>query len=397
MKRTTKLALLFASAYFMSYITRINFGAVISEMETATGFSKELLSLSVTGSFITYGVGQLISGFLGDRISPKKLVLYGFIITVLMNTAIPFCPSPYVMAAVWCVNGFAQSLMWPPIVKLMTVLFTEEEYKKVCQKVILGSSFATVAIYLISPLIIAISGWKAVFFFSAVCGAAMLLVWQKCCEDVKPEPMAKNESSHADNVSLKLLFCPAMIGVMLAIIFQGMLKDGITTWMPTYIAETYELGNEISILTGVVMPLLSVAFIYASTAVYTKKFTNPVLCGGVIFALGTLAALLLVFVTGKSAAVSVAASALITGSMHGVNLMLICMIPAFFKKFGFVSTGSGVINACTYIGSALSTYGIAVLSQNMGWSFTLKLWVLIAVLGTALCFISANPWKKKFM
>ena len=106
---------------------------------------------------------------------------------------------------------------------------------------------------------------------------------------------------------------------------------------------------------------------------------------------------MLIFVTGKNVLLSVIASALITACMHGVNLMLICMIPAFFKKFGFVSTGSGIINFCTYIGSALSTYGIAVLSQNLGWDFTLKIWVLIAVFGTLMCFIATRPWKKKFM
>jgi len=397
MTRYVKFSLLFASAYFVSYLTRINFGAVISEMETATKFSKELLSLSVTGSFITYGVGQLISGFLGDRISPKKLVLMGFIITVLMNTAIPFCPDPYLMMGVWCINGFAQSLMWPPIVKLMTILFTAEEYKKVCQRVILGSTFATIVIYLTAPALIWLFGWKSVFFFSAICGAVMIFFWQKYCEDVKNPLLSSDADKVKSKVDLRPLFCPAMIGIMVAIILQGMLKDGITTWMPTYIEETYKLGNEISILTGVVMPIFSAISVYAATALYTKKFTNPVFCGGVIFTLSIVASATLIFVTGKSAALSVAASAVVTGSMHGVNLMLICMIPAFFKKFDFVSTGSGVINACTYIGSSLSTYGIAVMSQNYGWSFTLKIWFVLAVVGTAACFVSSNPWKKKFM
>ena len=66
------LALLFSVTYMVSYLTRINYGAVIVAMETATGFSQSLLSLAVTGSFITYGVGQIISGVLGDKFSPKK-------------------------------------------------------------------------------------------------------------------------------------------------------------------------------------------------------------------------------------------------------------------------------------------------------------------------------------
>jgi sugar phosphate permease len=69
----------------VSYITRINYGAIIVEMESATGISKSMLSMALTGSFITYGTGQVISGIIGDRVSPKRLVSLGFLITVLMN------------------------------------------------------------------------------------------------------------------------------------------------------------------------------------------------------------------------------------------------------------------------------------------------------------------------
>jgi OPA family glycerol-3-phosphate transporter-like MFS transporter len=80
--------------------------------------------------------------------------------------------------------------------------------------------------------------------------------------------------------------------------------------------------------------------------------------------------------------------------MHGVNLMLVCMVPAFFKKRGKVSTVSGVINACTYVGSAASTYGIARLSGTIGWHSTVLVWVGIASLGTLICALTARPWKR---
>lgn len=89
--RAAKITALFTLTYMISYITRINFGAVISEMVTATGFSKSSLSAALTGSFITYGTGQVISGFLGDKISPKRLIGLGFTVTVLMNLLVPLC------------------------------------------------------------------------------------------------------------------------------------------------------------------------------------------------------------------------------------------------------------------------------------------------------------------
>ncbi len=393
-KQVNALALLFALTYMVSYITRINYGAIIVEMESATGFSKSMLSLAVTGSFITYGAGQIISGIIADITSPKKLITYGLILTIAMNTLIPICKTPYQMLAVWCINGFAQSLMWPPLVRLMTVLLTTKDYRRVTGKVSWGSSIGTIAVYLFSPVLISLLGWKSVFWCSAVCGIIMIFVWNKYSYEI---PVQNKEKTVEVSKNKKYkIFTPLMIFIMIAIILQGMLRDGVTTWMPSYIQDTYQLGNEISILTGVVLPVFSIFCFQLATKLYIKVFSNPISCAAVFFLAGVISATGICFFTGKSAIFSILFSAILTGAMHGVNLMLICMIPQFFEKSGRVSTVSGIINSCTYIGSAISTYGIALLSQKLGWGFTLLSWVLIAVAGTLICFICKKFWKKRF-
>lgn len=398
-KQINRLALLLAVTYMVSYITRTNYGAVLKSMVSSTGYSKELLSMALTGSFITYGAGQIVSGFLGDRFSPKRLVSYGLIVSVVMNLLIPLCGNPYLMMAVWCINGFAQAFMWPPMVRLMTTLLTDEGYKQASVKVSWGSSVGTIVVYLASSVIVAITSWKAVFYFSAACGMIMIVVWNKLSYEIQPEMRVKSVENNTvtapvKKASAKVIFAPVMIGAMLGIILQGMLRDGVTTWMPTYIGETYNLGDSIAILTGVVLPIFSIITFRLAGWIY-KKMGNPMTCAGVIFGFGAVSALALYLLTGSNPVFSVLFSALLTGSMHGVNLILICMIPPFFNKYGNVSTVSGVLNSCTYIGSAISTYGIALLSEKAGWNFTLVIWLAIAVAGTAVCLICAHPWKKK--
>ena len=385
-----QLVTLFTFTYFISYVTRINFGAVISEMVSATGMTKSVLSTAVTGSFITYGIGQIISGILGDKLDCKKLIGWGLAVTTLMNLLIPFCTASWQMTALWCVNGAAQAFMWPPLVKIMTVLFDPEDYKKATVNVIWGSSYGTIAVYLVSPILIALSGWKAVFIFCGLCGAVMLLIWCRSKFTVERPKL----SGDTPKGSYRFLYSPLMIGLMIAIICMGALRDGITTWMPSYITETYHLSSVVSILTGVIMPVFSIFAIQASSTLYRKKFTNPVANAAVLFGAGAVSALALTFLFNTSAATSVGFSAVLTACMHGVNLMLITMLPPYFKKYGNVSTASGVLNACTYIGSAISTYGIAVLSDNFGWQVTLLTWLGIAILGTALCLICIRPWHK---
>lgn len=387
------VALIFAVTYMVSYITRINYGAVISEMVKDTGFTKSTLSVPLTLSCITYGAGQIVSGICGDKFSPKKLVSYGLIVTTVMNLLIPVCANPYQMIGVWCINGFAQSFMWPPLVKLMTALLSDEDYKKVTAKVTWGSSIGTIAVYLISPALIHLWGWKAVFVFSAVCGIIMLIIWNSCSYVAEVHNTSVGRANR-EKLRLNSLISVPMAGIMLAIILQGMLRDGVTTWMPSYIAEMYNISNTVSILTGVVLPVFGIVCIQIALKLYLRVFKNPLMCAGIFFAAGTAASLALIIFSGNNAALSVLFSALLTGCMHGANLMFTCMIPPLFAKHGTVSTVSGLLNSCTYIGSAVSTYGIAVLSQKFSWGCTLSAWMLVAAAGMIICMADYSKLPK---
>lgn len=392
-RKITSLTMLFMITYMVSYITRINYGAVISEMETESGISRTLLSMALTGSFITYGSGQIISGILGDRFSPKKIIAIGLVATSAMNALIPLCENAYQMLSVWCVNGFAQALMWPPMVRLLTFHLTPEDYKRSVTKVSWGISFGTIAVYLIAPMLISLFHWKAMFLFSASCGVLMLLVWLKFCPDVEKATVSAPTAAAKAQPTGKF-FTPILFAVLFAAMLQGLLRDGATTWMPTYIADTYNIGNAAAILSGVILPLFGLLCYQITLHLYTTKFKNPLTCTTVIFACGMISAFALFLFTGKNAFLSVLFSALMTGSMHGTNMIITTMLPPFFQKRGSISTVSGIINSTVYVGSAISTYGVALLSETYGWSVTMFTWFLVAAVGTAICFAISKPWAK---
>lgn len=392
-KQIKKLRLLFMLTYMVSYLTTINYGAVIVEICDDMGIAASLLSLAVAGSFITYGVGQLISGFLGDRIQPKKMVFIGLAITIAMNFCVPFCTNAWLMTALWCINGFAQSFLWPPIVRLMVALFKEEDYKKATVVVSWGGSFGTIFVYVTSPIWITISGSRLVFWVSAALGLLMLCLWNLSCPNIKDEPVEKAAGS---KVGMRYFMSPLILGIMLAIVLQGALRDGVTTWMPSYISETFHYSNAASILTGVLLPLFSILSFQVTSKIYNKRPNAPLFCAGGIFLTGGISSFLLLQFSGENALICIFCMALLTACMHGVNLILVCMLPIFFKDSGNVSTISGILNACTYVGSSISTYGIAKISENCGWNITITIWMLIALAGMCICFICIPLWKQKF-
>ena len=178
-RKAALLSLLCAAVYFCSYLTRHNYAAVMVEIIAREGFSRVSASAALTGLFVTYGVGQLISGYLGDRLPPQLLIFGGLLVCAAMNLLIPLCPSAGWMTAVWSVNGLAQAMMWPPLVKVMTLHLQEQAYKRAVVWVSWGGSLGTIAVYLAAPLLIALSGWRLVFFVSAAAAVVMAAVWLK--------------------------------------------------------------------------------------------------------------------------------------------------------------------------------------------------------------------------
>ena len=76
--------------------------------------------------------------------------------------------------------------------------------------------------------------------------------------------------------------------------------------------------------------------------------------------------------------------------------MFIGVVPKRFLKYGKVSTMSGILNACTYVGAAASTYGFAVLAETKGWDFTVGMWVAVAVFGIVISLVTSLLWKKYY-
>lgn len=396
-----RLTLLCAAVYFCSYLTRLDYGAVMVEMVRAEGFSRVDASAALTGLFITYGFGQLISGYLGDRVKPQLLIFFGLIACGLMNLLIPFCPSPAWMTVVWSVNGLAQAMMWPPLVRIMSQHMTESEYKVATVHVSWGSSLGTIVIYLMIPLLLKVSSWRGVFYCAAAVGMGMAAFWMARYGRVERTLPLQEQAAPAEEPGdagksgggLRALM-PLLAIMMGVIICQGTLRDGITTWMPTYLADTYHMESGKSILTGVLLPLFGMVCYQIVLWMNRKLVKNELQCAAIIFGVGLVSLLALRLLHAHSFALSVLILAFAVASMHGVNLIMTSMTPKYLAGSGKISMISGLLNACTYIGSALSMYGVALIADRFGWTVTESLWCAVALIGT-LCAAACVPkWGK---
>jgi OPA family glycerol-3-phosphate transporter-like MFS transporter len=228
--------------------------------------------------------------------------------------------------------------------------------------------------------------WRTIMLLCAAWGAIMIVLWfalfphifkKVDISEEKAEISVPTSSQKALPIPLYIFGSLALI--MPGIMLQGMLRDGVTNWMPSFLLETFGLNEENSIVSTVILAIFTMISYSAFAALQKRFFKNEVTCAATIFGGSAVicAALFAVNLLAPRAALvpSLVLMALTVAGMHGVNLMLISIVPRRFVVFGKVSTYSGILNASTYVGAALSTYGFAALAEIFDWNFTILTWV----------------------
>lgn len=410
-KKYTRIGIiaLCCMVYFVSYFSRKDFAAVMAGMITDGAVGRANAGLVGTMLFIFYGVGQLVSGYLGDKIRPRYLIMLGLSVTSVCNAFMSFVPEG-AMIAVWGLNGLAQAMLWPPIVKILAQHLDHDTYVTAHLAVTSAAHVATVLLYVFVPICLSFMSWQTVFITAStlaivsmvVFAVVMRLILPESVEEKadKPTKSTKTEGKGAVEGSiLSILRESGIFTVFVCIVVIGFLRDGIESWLPMLYSEAFGRDVSESTLVSMILPVFSIISIAVVTPLHKKGvLKNEVLGTALLFGLSLVSAIPLAFFVSMEGAFFSVASLLLTAficaAMHGANFLLISCLPGRFARYGRAATVSGVCNSCVYIGAAISTYGIALISEMMGWSLTIASWCAILVVGIAFSAISYKKYKK---
>ena len=408
-KKAKLITLLLAMVYFASYLMRKNFSVMLAAITAASGHTEVALGIVGSAMTISYGAGQIVNGILGDKIKPQYMLTCGLFLAAGCNFVMSFCTTVPVMAVVWFINGFAHAMLWPPIVRLMAMHMNDTEYGYAAVRISAASSVATIILYLLSPALLKVMEWNHVILCIAIAGVVIAVTWvllnpKLIRKEEAPVPVAEGEQAPAP-AEKKVIPLPHIVWlpvvlIFLGIVLQGALRDGVGDWMPTYMAQAFDLDPENAIITGVVPAIFSIISFSVFDLLHRKLLKNEVNCAAVIFVGAAVCSglLLLLNLLGLSGWIAAILSALLIGilvaCMHGINLMLITVVPKRFIKSGKVSTFSGILNAGTYVGAAVALPLFPALAENFDWNATIIAWTVISVLGAAVCFIVVPLWHR---
>ncbi|MDE5996539.1 MAG: MFS transporter [Eubacterium sp.] len=392
------LWLIYASAYF----GRTCYSAAIASIVSNGVYSKADIGIVGTVFFVCYGVGQIVNGILGDKINPFKMVLSGAFLSSLCCISIAFADSIFAMSVIWGANGIFQSMLWSPLLRIYSETINEKLRHKAVLHIALSLPVGTVCSYLVSTLIIQHSSFKYVFMSGGivifVMFLAALISFLSIRKSIIKEKIAvvmPQENSIPKKTSLwSVVLLSGLLIILVPSFLHGMMRDGITNWVPTMITEVYGVSPSLSTFLTIALPIFNAFGAYAVTPLYKKLGENEMKTAGVTAAVALVPMLLLMLIGRVPVIVVVLLLALTTASMYALNYLIISRVPVRFASYSCTSSISGILNSFAYIGCSVSVYGFGAVSQKMGWTAVIMIWIVSGVITSLFAFLSNKKWKK---
>lgn len=385
----------FSIMYIFFYNGRQNMNLAIPLMIEDFGVTKAEMGIVTSALFWCYGFGHLFSGRLGEMVGNKKFIFWGVVLSALLNFIISFQASLIVIAILWGINGFAQSMAWSPGVAMTNKWWPKDKRGYASGVVTSASGFAQVATYFCVLAAYRISpnmGWRAAFRWPLIPMLVILIVFVAI---VKNEPkdiglkdfeepdaeLQKLENERMEALKQKgflypficLLREPKMCVFLFIIAIGGIGRYGMLTWVPTYFNDTLGMDIETGIFASVLLPTGQAAAFFLMPYLTDKIFKGKrepllVLCG-VISVVSLLifpnirthfAASLMLFVVG------------FFSSVNGI-------VWAFAGDIGtraFAGTATGLLDWAAYMGAAVQSILFGYVSGK-SWN---AVFITIAVL-----------------
>ncbi len=397
---------IFSLCWFVYYIAnmgRLSYSAVMAAVMNEQHFTQSECGAIGTGLYICYGISQLAAGALGDYISPRNMVFVGMSLSSAMNLCMGTSKTPGQMLLFWCVNGAAQAMLWPPIIRVFSEKLHGDFKKQAC--VYMSATFAagTLSVYFLAGMLLNRIGYKGIFFLIAILTGTAGAIWYIYMGKINGQidtlpPMPQEKATDSINEEKRRMdgtIACLLIIMAGALVMQGMLRDGVTSWVPVYLNELYHKGIQSSTLATMVIPVINLAGVYAAEQMRKRTRQSELTISAMLFLLAAGAAGLIMIQSNPHIWITLGSLAVLTSCMLGINTMIVNVIPVYFAWTGRISLISGILNSSVYIGSSLAIYGIGAVMEQLSWEKLPVLLAAAAIFGGLLCLPARSMWKKQ--
>ena len=371
--------LVYTASYLGKYCYSCNLNGIMEYYKVSHADA----GLVSTMFFFAYGAGQIINGILCRKYNARFVITFSLLVSAAINLAVFFLPSFFTLKYLWLLNGFSLSFLWAVLSTVLSRCLSDENLKKAVVIMSISTPAGTFLAYLLGALFTKVNFFNLSFLVGAAALFAIGALWffsygkltsgktygksgeiaDKNGEMATAEVLHTDENYSAEkrNAMITLVF----LGVFAVI--NNLVKDGLSTWMPSVLKEKYELSESGSIALSLALPFLSVFGAFVATRV-NDKTKNFVFTSVIFFAVSALLMPIIIWGDLGGFVLPLCVFALIALLMTAVNSVVTTMAPMYMRNFFFSGTLAGALNGCCYLGSTISSYGLGKIADDLSWN-----------------------------
>ena len=408
--------LLFSLLYCFLYCTRLNLAGAGAAMTRELGWTSREIGILTGTLFWTYGIGQLVNGRMSEIIGTSRFLILSVLLSAAVNVVMGFQSSLLVMAVLWGLNGFFQSMSWTPGLAALTNWWPGNKRGFATGFAHAFSGFgqavSTLAVALAFALLPA-QGWRAAFRIPPVFPLVMLLLFVLLA---RPTPASvglpeyreddpereKHESELRTLAQEKGKLYPYAyvlrngrfwLWIAIALI-TGVARYGLSTWIPMYFVEKFELDITSGLLQSLTLPVgmgIGTLVVPALTDRFCPNNRLPAVIVSAIVGAAAVAGIMPLDPRIAWQRVLLLTLLFIAGfciyAISGTSW-------AYATDIGgrvFSGTSSGILNFSAYVGAAVQSMMYGFLLGKLGWSM---IFISIAVLCGSVALLGAAGSRK---
>lgn len=402
LQRETKCACAIGVSSFLAYTGCYMGKNILSAMlpQMISGNVYDMGSLSAMGSafLVTYGIGQLLNGLAGNRINARYMVSAGLFLSGMSCLLFPMFSSGAQGMLLWGLCGFLCSMLWGPISRLIG----ENTSKKIGTVLLTLMTVASIAGTAVAYLLAGVSAlrgdWKLGFLLTGAGLTALAVFWFFAVGG-----MARKGFVGASSVGGKtarrgpvaaILLRNGFIAMALASMLNGVIRNAVAFWIPTYICQRFSVSAADSAGISSILPFTNLVGTLLSVYFAKHMANDEKKALAVFFAFTTLMFGVMWLLHGRGTPLNITALFCASAAMTGGCNLIFTYYVLRFSSTGKISGITGFLDFVSYASASAANALFSMLVPVHGWDFVVGTWAVIALIGTVISWYAMRSARR---
>ena len=379
-KKAVILSIVCTAAYMITYLGRNVLSAVSPQLIEEGVFDTVFVGTLSSAFFVTYAVGQLVNGIIGEKLRADFMIGFGLIVAGVCLGAFVFAAGNlYLVCGVYGLIGFALSMIFAPMVKVTAENLKAEHASRCLVSLEMGALLGAP----LAGLIAALVSWK----WSFIAGGVVLAAMGVCILVVFGALRKKGILQYTSPVRPKgggkigLLIKNGIIRFSFVAILTGVVRTAVVFWIPTYLSQYLQFSAEMAASIFTVVTLLASFSSVLSQGIY--GLVGRRIHGALLVSFGISAVAFGGMFLIQAPWVNIVCLAVAILFAQCASAMIWTRYCPGLSHTGMVSTATGYLDFLSYLAAAVSTVVFANAAEAIGWGNLILIWAGLMLLGVA--------------